>query len=166
MPELPEVEVVKRSLENEIKSLTIKKIEIYDSKLRYRVRKQDLNKIIGLKLLKVQRRSKYLLFFFNKEIVMIVHLGMTGKFFIKKKNKIKKKTSFYYSIDDVNNKHDRVEFSLNKKIKLIYNDIRKFGFIKISQIKKINDCKHLKFLGLEPLSNKFNFKYFKRFLNG
>ena len=55
MPELPEVEVVKKSLERELRSLTIKKVKIYDGNLRYKVKKQDLNKIIGLKILWLQR---------------------------------------------------------------------------------------------------------------
>ena len=86
MPELPEVEVVKKSLESQINNLTIKSIKINDSNLRYKVKKQDISKIIGLKILKVKRRSKYLLFFLNKDFTMIAHLGMTGKFFIKDRN--------------------------------------------------------------------------------
>ena len=94
MPELPEVEVVKRSLENSILNLSIKDIEINDPNLRYKVKKREINQIIGLKLLSIKRRSKYLTFFFTKRIVMIAHLGMTGKFFIINKKKIKKKLAF------------------------------------------------------------------------
>ena len=78
MPELPEVEVVKRSLTSKIQSLVIKKISVNDERLRYRVNKNKLRKLIGLKIIKILRRSKYLLFIFEKNIVMIVHLGMTG----------------------------------------------------------------------------------------
>ena len=87
MPELPEVEVVKRSLENLISNLVIKAIKIEEPKLRYKVKIHEINQLIGLKLLSIKRRSKYLLFFFTKGIVMIAHLGMTGKFFIFDKNK-------------------------------------------------------------------------------
>ena len=89
MPELPEVEVVKRSLINKTQNLTVKAVEINDGRLRYKIDKRKIKKIIGLKFKKISRRSKYLLFFFNKEFVMLVHLGMTGKFFFvnqKKKN--------------------------------------------------------------------------------
>ena len=64
MPELPEVEVVKKSLENQICNLTVKDIKVKDINLRYKVKKHELNKIIGLKILRIERRSKYLLFFF------------------------------------------------------------------------------------------------------
>ena len=91
MPELPEVEVVKRSLTNKIKNLIIKTVKINDDRLRYRINKNEIKKIIGLKIKKIERRSKFLLFFFNKDIIMLVHLGMTGKFFFidKKKSNLK-----------------------------------------------------------------------------
>ena len=63
MPELPEVEVVKRSLKNKIEKLKIKKIEINEKKLRYNLVKNDLFKLIGLKINKIIRRSKFLIFF-------------------------------------------------------------------------------------------------------
>ena len=94
MPELPEVEVVKRSLENLIINLSIKDVDIKDSKLRYKVKKTKIKQLIGLKILSIKRRSKYLLFFFNKGVVMIAHLGMTGKFFIMDESLKKKKNKF------------------------------------------------------------------------
>ena len=81
MPELPEVEVVKRSLVNKIQNSIVKAVKINDGRLRYRVDKNKVKKIIGLTIKKISRRSKILLFFFNKKTVMLVHLGMTGKFF-------------------------------------------------------------------------------------
>ena len=97
---------------------------------------------------------------------MMAHLGMTGKFFIVKKNHIKERTSFYYRIYNDNNKHDRFLLVLNKGIKLIYNDVRKFGFIKILLKDTIDYKQHLRLLGPEPLGNFFNFKYFKDYLVG
>ena len=86
MPELPEVEVVKRSLNNKAQNSIIKSIKINDGRLRYKIDKNQIKNIIGLRLQKILRRSKFLLFFFSKGIVMLIHLGMTGKlFFINKK---------------------------------------------------------------------------------
>ena len=148
MPELPEVEVVKRSLINKVQNSIIKAIKINDDKLRYKVDKKQIKKIIGLKLQKILRRSKILLFFFDKDIVMLVHLGMTGKFFFINKKNTKYKTSFYYDIDeDKDKKHDRVIFVLSKNQKLIYNDVRKFGFIKFSNKLNLDKNLHLKNLG-------------------
>ena len=167
MPELPEVEVVKRSLINKTQNLIVKAVKINDGRLRYKINRNKIKKIIGLKFKKISRRSKYLLFFFNKSIVMLVHLGMTGKFFfVNNKNK-KYKTSFYYDINELKDKkHDRVIFNLSNNHKLIYNDVRKFGFIKFIKPFDLDQNVHLKNLGPEPLSAKFNIGYFKNYLKG
>ena len=162
MPELPEVEVVKRSLSGKVQNLIIKKVKINDDRLRYRIDKNLIRKIIGLKLKKIVRRSKFLLFFFDKGSVMLVHLGMTGKFYFINQKKTRFKTSFYYNIND--QKHDRVIFFFNKNQKLIYNDVRKFGFIKFLNKKKLKNNLHLKNLGPEPLRKKFNYAYFKEYI--
>ena len=167
MPELPEVEVVKRSLENLITNVPVKDVQINEPNLRYKLKKHEIKKIIGLKILKLRRRSKYLLFFFTKNIVMIVHLGMTGKFFVEDNKKIKKKTSFYYNIDEANDKkHNHIIFQFKNSLKLIYNDVRKFGFIKFDLINKLEDNSHLVILGPEPLKKRFDFKYFKNYIKG
>ena len=82
MPELPEVEVVKKSLEHKLKNLTIKRVFINNSKLRYEINRQDFSKLGGLKVISVKRRSKYLLLNLSKNYTILSHLGMTGKFFI------------------------------------------------------------------------------------
>ena len=165
MPELPEVEVVKRSLVNKIQNSIVKAVKINDGRLRYRVDKNKIKKIIGLRIKKISRRSKFLLFFFNNKTVMLVHLGMTGKFFFINQKNTKYKTSFYYGInEDKDKKHDRVIFNLSKNRKLIYNDVRKFGFIKFDQKKNVDQNLHLKNLGPEPLEKNFNFSYFKQYI--
>ena len=167
MPELPEVEVVKKSLINKTQNLIIKAVKIKDGRLRYKIDRHKIKKIIGLKFEKISRRSKYLLFFFNKDIVMLVHLGMTGKFFFVNSKRTKYKTSFYYDInEDKDKKHDRIIFILSNNQKLIYNDVRKFGFIKFIKRENLRQNIHLKHLGPEPLSAKFNIRYFKNYIIG
>ena len=124
--------MLKGLLTKKVQNLIIKKVKINDGRLRYRVEKKKIRKIKGLKIIKIERRSKFLLFFFNKPIIMLVHLGMTGKFFYINKKNAKFKTSFYYNINYTKEKkYNRVVFFFNKKQKLIYNDVRKFGFIKL-----------------------------------
>ena len=167
MPELPEVEVIKRSLTNKVQNLIIKKVKINDYRLRYRIDKTRIRKIVGLKIEKIERRSKFLLFFFDKDIIMLVHLGMTGKFFFVNQKNTKFKTSFYYNINyRKDQKHDRVIFFFNKKQKLIYNDVRKFGFIKFLSNNDYNYNSHLKNLGPEPLRKEFSWHYFKQQIIG
>jgi len=158
MPELPEVEVVKKSLESKIKSLTIKRVLINNDKLRYKIDNKEIFKIEGHKIISIKRRSKYLLINLDQNLTILAHLGMTGKFFIYRKNK-KYKTSFYYTLRKNDSKHDHLTLFLSKGFKLIYNDVRKFGFIKLLQSQNINECSHLKFLGPEPLSKYLNKNY-------
>jgi len=162
MPELPEVEVIKKSLENKLKSLTIKRVFINNNKLRYIIDNKQFCKIIGHKIISVKRRSKYLLINLNQNSTILAHLGMTGKFFIIDSNNKKHKTSFYYSLKKNNTKHDHLTIFLNKGFKLVYNDVRKFGFIKLFSSKNVYKCAHLRFLGPEPLFKEFNINYFNK----
>ena len=164
MPELPEVEVVKKSLENKLKNLTIKKVFITNNKLRYKIDNRKFNKIKGQKIISVKRRSKYLLIILNRGFTILAHLGMTGKFFIIDKNNKRKKTSFYYSIKKDESKHDHLTLVLNKGIKLIYNDVRKFGFLKLFKSESIIISNHLKHLGPEPLTKDFNLNYVIKYI--
>jgi len=165
MPELPEVEVVKRSLESKILNSIIKKVQVNDHKLRYKVERDISRKLIGKKIKKILRRSKFLIFEIDEIYSMLVHLGMTGKFFFIDKTKKKYKTSFYYLLDyQKDKKHNRVIFFLNKNRKLIYNDVRKFGFIKLYKLNNKSNISHLKKLGPEPLGKKWNFRYFKNYI--
>ena len=89
MPELPEIEVVKRSLFKMINKTKIIDIKINNVKLRYNIHGNFSKYIIGEKILKISRRSKYLIFHFKKKLLLI-HLGMTGKLLVlrNKDNKI------------------------------------------------------------------------------
>ena len=66
MPELPEVEVVKKSLQKEVNNLVVKSVEIHDGNLRYKIKKYDINKITGLRILKIKRSTqKYRIIFIS-----------------------------------------------------------------------------------------------------
>ena len=164
MPELPEVEVVKRSLENKLKNLKIERVFINNNKLRYKINNRQFYSIKGQKIISVKRRSKYLLINLNQGFTILAHLGMTGKFFIIGRDNKKQKTSFYYSIKNNEFKHDHLTLYLNKGFKLIYNDVRKFGFLKLLKSNKISMSKHLQFLGPEPLTRDFNLNYVLKYI--
>lgn len=137
MPELPEVETVKIALLEEILNEKILSVNVINKSLRYPVEKCFPKKIINLRIIDIKRRGKYLIFNLENNISFLAHLGMTGYFrFSKKKNIIK---------------HDHLIFHFEKK-KMIYNDIRKFGFFKVYNTRQIFKSTHLVNLGLEPLS--------------
>ena len=163
MPELPEIEIVKRSLSKMINKSKIDDIKIRNKNLRYKIPHQFCKDLIGTKILKITRRSKYLIFYFKKKI-LLAHLGMSGKMLImRKSDNTLFKTSFYYNLNIIQ-KHNHIYFKLNNGLMLIYNDVRRFGFFKIYYNHQLNQIKFLKKLGLEPLSKKFDIKYFKKFI--
>jgi len=163
MPELPEIEIVKRSLFKMINKAKIIDIKINNKNLRYKIPPTFCKSLIGEKILKISRRSKYLIFYFKKKI-LLAHLGMSGKLLIMRgrDNEIFK-TSFYYDLN-VLHKHNHIYFKLNNDLVLVYNDVRRFGFFKLYNTTEINRIKFLKKLGLEPFSKAFNIKYFKTFI--
>ena len=145
MPELPEIEIVKRSLYKKINKAKILDIKIYNKKLRYKIADNLSDELSNEKILNISRRAKYLIFHFKKKI-LLVHLGMTGKFLIirTKDNKIFK-TSFYYNLNVIK-KHNHICFILNNGFSLVYNDVRKFGFFKLFknlELKKVPALKTL-----------------------
>jgi len=164
MPELPEIEIVKRSLIKMINKAKIIDIKINNKNLRYKITDTFSENLIGEKILGVSRRSKYLIFHFKKK-VLLAHLGMSGKILLMRNydNKIYK-TSFYYDLNLLQ-KHNHLYFKLSNNLILIYNDVRRFGFFKLYNNTHINKIKFLKKLGIEPISKKFNEKYFRKFVH-
>ena len=162
MPELPEIEIVKKSLQQKAVNTKIMNIKIYNNSLRYKIPQTFSKDLIGETIMKISRRSKYLIFFLKKKI-LLAHLGMSGKLlFMRARDKTLFKTSFYYNLK-IHKKHNHIYFFLSNGLVLIYNDIRRFGFFKIYKFKNLSDISFLKKLGFEPLSKKFNFKYFENF---
>ena len=163
MPELPEIEIVKRSLVKKINKAKIVHVKINNKNLRYKITHTLSKQLINEKILKISRRSKYLIFHFKKKL-LLAHLGMSGKFLIiRNKDKRMFKTSFYYNLD-ILPKHNHIHFILDNGLVLIYNDVRRFGFFKLYNSIDQNKISFLKKLGIEPFSKNFNIKYFKKFV--
>jgi len=163
MPELPEIEIVKRSLFKKINKAKIVNVKINNKNLRYKITHSLSKKLVNEKILKISRRSKYLIFHFKKKL-LLVHLGMSGKFLIvrSKDNKMFK-TSFYYDLN-ILTKHNHIYFVLNNGLVLIYNDVRRFGFFKLFENIKLKEIINLKKLGPEPFSVLFCIKYVQKFI--
>ena len=163
MPELPEIEIVKRSLFKKINKAKIVNVKINNRNLRYKITHALPKKLINEKILKISRRSKYLIFHFKNKL-LLAHLGMSGKFLIiRSKDKKMFKTSFYYDLD-ILAKHNHIHFILNNGLELIYNDVRRFGFFKLFENIKLKEITYLKKLGPEPFSVLFCIKYVQKFI--
>jgi len=162
MPELPEVEVVRKSLNQKIKNKEIKKVLVRNKNLRFKVPPDFKNFLKNKKVTNVSRFSKYLILCLDKKSFCLIHLGMSGTIHLvnfKKKN-IFTNTSFYNS-PLLPKKHNHIEIFF-KDLKLIYNDPRRFGFF---QILKNDDQlkKRFKHLGPEPFQSEFSLKYLHDF---
>ncbi len=165
MPELPEVEIIKQSLNKSITGKIIKDILIKNRNLRFKIPKNFEKNILKKKITKVDRFSKYLILKFEDSSNLMIHLGMSGTIHLiskfRKKNSITN-TSFYHS-PLLPKKHNHVEMKIDN-FKLIYNDPRRFGYFSyFKSDEQINNV--FKKYGPEPFDPLFNknyiFNYFK-----
>ena len=165
MPELPEVEIVKRSLKNTVKYKKIKKIIVKNRNLRFKIQR-DFEKLLeGRSILNVSRFSKYIIIILDNQKYCIIHLGMTGTLHIINFKKKKKNTNLsFYQSKTLPEKHNHIEIKFSSFM-IIYNDPRRFGFFKILD-NKIELKKFFNKFGPEAISTNFDFKYIKnKFLN-
>ena len=160
MPELPEIEIVKQSLDKKVKFEKIKKVVVRNRSLRFKVPK-NFESILKNKIIKkISRKSKYLILHLGN-IYCVIHLGMSGTIhLISNKNSNKyTNTSFYGSLN-LPLKHNHIEFFL-RNYQFVYNDPRRFGFFTI--LKKENLLNFFKNIGPEPLDNQFNINYIENY---
>ena len=158
MPELPEVEIVKQSLSQNIQQKKIQKVIIKNRNLRFKIPLKFEQLLKNKLIIKVSRFSKYLILNFSDGSFCLVHLGMSGTIHLIKKNDLNNftNTSFYNS-SNLPKKHNHVEIQL-KNVKMIYNDPRRFGFFRY--IKNEQELKKkFEHLGPEPFFKEFNLEY-------
>ena len=163
MPELPEVEIVRQSLDKNIKRKKVKKVIVRNRNLRFKIPFNFKNFLTNQKIIKVDRFSKYLIFSLSNKKYCLLHLGMSGTIHIKHNNKknLLTNTSFYSS-PILPPKHNHVEI-IFIDLKVIYNDPRRFGFFQmIDNIDLLK--KRFSKLGPEPFSSNFNLDYLISFL--
>ena len=167
MPELPEVEVVRQSLNKKIKQKKVKKVIIRNRNLRLKIPFNFENFLQKKKIMRVNRFSKYLIFTLSNKSFILLHLGMSGTIHLINNDKKYHKTSTvtntsFYSQPTLPKKHNHVEI-IFEDIKVIYNDPRRFGFFQI--IENISSLKS-RFAGYgpEPFQLKFSSKYIYSFL--
>jgi len=165
MPELPEVEVVRQSLNKKIKQKKVKKVIVRNRNLRFEIPPNFEKFLENQKIIKVGRFSKYLIFYFLNDCYCLLHLGMSGTVHLVNMNEgnLFTNTSFYKS-PILPKKHNHVEIIFNN-LRLIYNDPRRFGFFQIIESSSLLK-KRFSHLGPEPFQSKFNLNYVFSFFKG
>ena len=165
MPELPEVEIVRQSLKKTIISKKIIDVKVSNRNLRFKLQKNFETYLIKRKIIDVLRIAKYLIIVLDDHKYLIIHFGMSGTLHLQKNNKINKNTNLsFYNSFDLPKKHNHIEFFFDN-FKIIYNDPRRFGFLKIFNSRKILN-KYLDNYEKEPLNKNFNFNHLKNILSG
>jgi len=145
MPELPEVETVRRGLAPVMEGQTFVRVQIRRKNLRIPFPLGFAQRLEGQRVLNVHRRAKYLLITTQKE-VLIWHLGMSGQ------------VRIYKADDDKGpiGKHDHVQFDLTGGATIVFTDPRRFGLMDLTKPDHVMDHRFIKDLGPEPLGNEFS----------
>jgi formamidopyrimidine-DNA glycosylase len=155
MPELPEVETVRRGLAPYLEGARIDRVTLNRKDLRTPFPRGFAKALEGQTITSVGRRAKYLLFHLSGGKTWLGHLGMTGAYRFAD-FKFKEPSRYYEPGEDV--KHDHVVMQLTHpsrgKLTLIYSDARRFGFMDLFEHE--SDSSYLTGLGPEPLGNEFN----------
>lgn len=147
MPELPEVETVRLGLQKYVVGHVIQDIEIRDSKIF----QGSAEQIIGAKIVDVKRVGKGLILDLSNKYSLAIHIKLTGQLVYRDDSL--RKTPLSLKVGTLPNKFTHVVFDLDKKAKLYYNDMRRFGWIKIVRTDDVFRLPFFKDMGPEPLKD-------------
>jgi formamidopyrimidine-DNA glycosylase len=146
MPEGPEVETIRRNLQESTLKKNFEQVIVHNNKLRYPIPLNLIGFIKGKKIMEIIKIAKYIVFILEGDYNLVIHLGMTGRLL------------YYSHIVDIN-KHDHVVFKFSDNSALYYNDSRRFGIIDIVEKLKFDQYKLFIKLGINPLKAEFNGNY-------
>ena len=156
MPELPEVETVRRGLEPAMAGAVIETIEQRRPDLRFPFPQKFSHRLTGQRITALNRRAKYLLAHLEGGEILIMHLGMSGRFTVTPtKQPTGRPTATFVHDAGGNPTHDHVVFQMSSGATVTYNDPRRFGYMDLIAASDLDTCRHFAGLGIEPLSNAF-----------
>jgi formamidopyrimidine-DNA glycosylase len=154
MPELPEVEIVRRGLERVMVGARIDKVELRRADIRFPFPPHFALRVAGRRIVGLGRRAKYLLVQLDSDETLIAHLGMSGSFRIEKAATSTPGEFHYERSKDP--KHDHVVLRLDNGYVITYNDPRRFGFMDLATTSALERHPRLSGLGAEPLAPEFD----------
>jgi len=161
MPELPEVETIRRDLVKQVLNKKIKKVTIKKSRLVKNPDNFFIKSLLGNKVSKIDRIGKLVIFVLKNNLYLLTHLKMTGQLIYNKKNNL---TIGGHSFDsdkmDYPNKYTYIIIEFADGSNLYFNDIRTFGYMQIVDKKELVVIKE-KF-GIEPLTKNFTINNWKK----
>lgn len=143
MPELPEVEVLRRSLEDRLVDRRVRAVEVRETRLREPVSRRSLESLRGRHFVRLRRRAKYLLADTTGDRTLVVHLGMSGRLSLRPSGG-----------DD--RPHEHVILRLDGDEDLVFRDPRRFGLILALATQRLACDRRFRHLGVEPLADGFD----------
>jgi formamidopyrimidine-DNA glycosylase len=155
MPELPEVETVRRGLEPVMDGARFRKVELRRRDLRWPLPKDFAARLQGKTVTGLGRRAKYLLADLSSGDVLVMHLGMSGSFHVFRESGDRKLARYYHERQQ-QAAHDHVVFHMSSGAIVTFNDPRRFGSMKIVPRDRLESEPLLSRLGPEPLGNAFD----------
>jgi formamidopyrimidine-DNA glycosylase len=150
MPELPEVESLRRMLLRSVAGRTIVAARIGRLPLRRRAIPNFGARVRGKTIEGIDRRAKYLIIRLDSGDALVAHLGMSGSLTCRDVD---------FDSSEFDPKHDHIEFQLDNQSRLVFNDPRRFGIFRMVPRRELDDLRELKGLGPEPFSPEFNAEY-------
>jgi formamidopyrimidine-DNA glycosylase len=154
MPELPEVETVRRGLTPAMLGARIDKVELRRADIRFPFPPAFAKRLTGQRIVDVKRRAKYLLFQLDGGDTLIAHLGMSGSFRMEK-TEVSTPGKFHHERSK-DPKHDHVVLVLDNGWVVTYNDPRRFGFMDLAPTEALEQHVRMRGLGAEPLAPEFD----------
>lgn len=179
MPELPEVETIRRQLLKEAVGKKIKEVELRLPKLAYfdgkkgdgstsspQVAKNFIKNLEGAKIEKADRAAKILILTLSNGHTLLVHLKMTGQLIYRDKTGRTKRGGHPWPPDSVEvpNKWTHIIFKFSDDSILYFNDLRQFGYMKLVRTRDLKEQKEIKKLGPEPFDKNFTLEVFSKML--
>jgi formamidopyrimidine-DNA glycosylase len=155
MPELPEVETVRRGLQPAMEGARFHEVVAHRGDLRWPLPKNFAERLTGQTVIGLGRRAKYLLADLSSGDVLLMHLGMSGSFRVIHNGDARAPGAFHFKRSDFGT-HDHVVFGMSSGATIAFNDPRRFGSMKLFPRRDIDQEPLLRALGPEPLGNEFD----------
>jgi formamidopyrimidine-DNA glycosylase len=152
LPELPEVETVRRGLQPVMEGKRILSVLVNRKDLRFPFPERFTQRITGRIITAMGRRAKYLMVDLDDGEVLVMHLGMTGRFIIESGGRMQAPGEFTQTVNRLP-AHDHVVFEMEGGARITYNDVRRFGFMDLIHRSEISTHPLTKDIGIEPLGN-------------
>ena len=156
MPELPEVETVRRGLEPAMLGQVFARVEQNRPDLRFPLPERFAARLTGRRVEALSRRAKYLIADLDDGQALIMHLGMSGRFVVEAPGTPPVEPGAYYNDIGRHLQHDHVVFHLGSGARVTYNDVRRFGFMDLVSRADLTASKHFSGMGIEPLGNELS----------